>query len=169
MSNNPIDSKWLLEELHLKLLYILPQWCSWKHITKEERKKKGDFINVLFRISFGGPVVKTLCIQGHRFNLRMEIPYVTWHSENKWINKIMLSLSQNYFRRVILCDDDSSCLAYETLHTIQGCNVERHWNYGRFLRLQGGKKWAHTMKTLLDIPAGPANKEQWQLSQFFWT
>lgn len=33
-------------------------------LTKEERKKKVDFINVLFRISFGGPVVKTLCIQG---------------------------------------------------------------------------------------------------------
>ena len=36
-------------------------------LTKNERKKKGDFRNTLFRTSLGRPVVKTPCIHGAQF------------------------------------------------------------------------------------------------------
>ena len=36
-------------------------------LTKEERKKKGDFRNALFGTSLGRQVVKTLCIQAAPF------------------------------------------------------------------------------------------------------
>ena len=78
-------------------------------LTKEERKKKGDFRNALFGTSLGRQVVKTLCIQGAPFQP------LEWRShmlhdtvKNKQINKIMLSLtSKTVSEQVILCDDDS--------------------------------------------------------------